>query len=254
MSDLYPPIFKPGKSKISPGLRFFRNIQNDSRVCCYIIDGVIINCLYDLARFDMAYDKRLYYGPRPSIFSGITKENIMLITPYLDKILSEYNNKGSIIKYVKCEGNRITCVMKNCVIRLITNESYQSKIKLFTDLETKPNFLEEFLFHSKISDNMAVLVSKKIKPVYKGLNLLKKQFQSKRQQILLDVIQGLEWLHDKGFVHTDATLDNIGWDIDRKQFILYDIHDSLPIIKETREETTRYDIEKLYHSIDNYVR
>jgi len=241
------PILKAGA--LSPGFTFLQNIQNDPCVCSHIVSDTIIGCLYDGAETDLSRDGRLYYGSQPIVFRGITRDNLGRVVSVLDRVLHDFNDDDSSIEFVKCEGTRVTCVMSECVIRFITTGSYDENIKLFTDPDTHPDYIEEFILHGKIDDICGILVSRKVVPIRESLGVLLPEFADKTDEIRTHVLRALGWIHEQGFVHTDATLDNVGWDATRGQFVLYDIHDSRPLVPSTRDDAIAHDFAKLYGSL-----
>jgi serine/threonine protein kinase len=144
---------------------------------------------------------------------------LQLIICLLDKyhediIVSNTNTNAHFeIKHI------ITFVFEKIVIRIIPKNSLFEEVlrDLYSVLLNNECENLEHIYEIIDLDEYSVVVSKKLDTKYTIDEL-----QTDEDKLFANVENGLDYLHQKHFIHNDPTLSNIGYDHDQQCYVLFD--------------------------------
>jgi serine/threonine protein kinase len=177
-------------------------------------------------------------------------EQYIKINEDINIILSKYYNDTDIIekKFLK-EDMIFVLVLDKITIKIYPFDKFNKLRGLYTILlQNECNNLEHIY---EIMENeelqYSIVVSKTIEPIKSSSNQGSQRVLNE-DNMNNDIINGaLKYLHDNNWIHNDVNLDNIGYDIDKQSFVLFDFEKSY--YKEIiDEESKNKDIQKIRRS------
>jgi hypothetical protein len=172
-------------------------------------------------------------------------EFFFLIKEYFKDIIEKYNNNADLnhfdnkithdlddsnIEFSK-SNTGLTIILKNCVIRIIKYERYNKLKKLYDALSQERtgdnikynNFERIYKIYNLDIFNIAIIVSEKVVSIksYDG-EKIKPEFKPNIKNIIESIKISRKYIHELGYLHNDLSLDNTGYRLSDKKFIVYD--------------------------------
>ncbi len=193
---------------------------------------------YDIDKDNLPDDFYSYFGSQLSWLKLYDNTSNMyqknweyLKTIYLlfRDILIKYNGMNSNILYVKSNAG-LTIVLTNCVMRFISNDSYNKlkplydKLVLLRDINSQYNHFEKiYQIYNYLDYGFVCVVSEKLTSVktFDGLHV-KSRFTEQLDIIFDSISEARNTLHSIGYLHNDLSLDNTGFRESDKKFVVFD--------------------------------
>ena len=157
-------------------------------------------------------------------------EFFILIKEYFKHIIENFNSNDSNIEFAKSNTGLII-ILKNCVIRIIKYERYTKLKKLYDALSQDrtgdnikyDNFERIYKIYNLDIFNIVIIVSEKVISIksYDG-EIIKSEFKPNIRNIIESIKISRQYIHELGYLHNDLSLDNTGYRLSDKKFIIFD--------------------------------
>lgn len=193
---------------------------------------------YDLDKNNLPDEYYSFFGSQlswlklydnPSNMYQKNSEYLETIYLLFRDVLIKYNEMNSNVLYVKSNAG-LTIVLSNCVMRFISNDSYNKLKPLYEKLVLPRDFNPQYNHFEKIhqiynySDyGFVCIVSEKLTSVktFDGLHV-KPRFSELLDIIFDSISEARNILHSIGYLHNDLSLDNTGFRESDKKFVIFD--------------------------------
>jgi hypothetical protein len=204
-----------------PVNKFLINLQREDDCGYFCNDCFNLDSDYSYKELSLGFFRN--WNNKPIEFFILFKE-------YFRQIIEIYNNNDSDIEFAKSNTGLII-VLKNCVIRIITYNRYNKLKKLYdaliqerTGINSKyDNFERIYKIYNLEIFNVAIIVSEKVVSIksYDG-EKIKPEFKPNIRNIIESIKVSRNYIHELGYLHNDLSLDNTGYRLSDKKFIVYD--------------------------------
>jgi hypothetical protein len=202
------------------------------------------------------YTDMLFEQPNPHIFFSNNIE-INFYKLLFNQINNQYNKSETTPQVESVKEDMIikVFVLKHCILRICSRTNYDKYYcQTYEYIKNLSHKNLETIFNLFINANYVIIISKKIIPLITSTKnpskhgyIINSLLSINLQKLIIQIALVLYKINSDGYSHNDACLDNIGFDEDSQNFVLFDFDKFTNVSK-----SANHDISKFQKSLENW--